>query len=510
MKKKLILGTIIAAILIFGLSQIFLPKKTQLKTIEVSRGNVFEEISEIGIVEKGKEIKLSFQNGGRIEKIFVEVGEEVKSKQPLAKLETHDLELQLAEAEFALKLAQANLEKILAGATPQEKEMTKKELEMAENNLSQAEKNLKEAFSQGFVVLNSDHIALYNSLNFVKEFVKKYIRVSDPETRKIILAKDRIEQVTNELSMNLQNLKSEEYEKIEKTLSLTKKTLEIALEELETIRKTIEESVIFRESVLPVDKNYLDNQKISLNQALSNTISAIEGIYLAKTNLEMAKAKLKIAESKFDLITSPPRETDINLYQLQIDQTKVRIERLRRQIEEATLKSPCDGKILKILKREGEIAQPMMGEVIFVILPKAEFQVKVDIYEKEIVKIKEGMEAEVFFVAFPGQKFIGKISFVEPAPKIKDGAVYFETTIDLETFPENLKPGMSCDVKIKTSQKEGVLVLPREAVKREGGKYFVEVLQNGKVEKREIEIGIGEDLVEVISGLKDGEKVILR
>lgn len=510
MNKKIILVMVLGTVLIFFLIWFSFPKKVHFKIIEVARGNVFEEISESGIVERGKEIKLSFQNGGKIEKIFVEIGEEVKSKQPLAKLETHDLELQLKEAELALQLAEINLEKLLAGARPQEREIAQREVKIAEENFFQAEKNLQDAFSQGFVILNQNHITLYNSLNFLKEFIEKYIRVIDPETRKIILAKDKIEEMTNELSNNLKNLKSEECEKIEKELSLVKEFLESSIQEFEKIRQNVEESSFLRESVLKFDKNQIVNQKLVLNQALGNTISAIESISLAKTNLEIAKSKLKIAKSNLDLITSSPQETDINFYQLQIEQAKVKIERLKKQIEQATLKSPLEGKILKILKKEGEIIQPLSGEIVFVILPRAEFQVKVDIYEKDVPKIKEGMDAEIFFVAFPEKIFNGKIAFIEPGPKIKEGVVYFETTIYLENFPENLKPGMTCDVKIKTSQKENVLVLPREALKREQEKYFVEVLENGKIKKKEVEIGIGEELVEILGGVKEGEKVILR
>lgn len=510
MNKKLIFGILTGILLIFLGFKIFLPKKPQMKIIEVSRRNVFEEILEPGVVEKGEEIKLSFKNGGKIEKIFVKVGQEIKTQEPLAKLDTKDLEPQLKEAELALKLAETNLEKLLAGATLQEKEIAKKELEVAENNLSLAEKNLKDAFSQAFVVINQSHIALYNSLAFSKSFIKKYIQVEDPETRKILLARDKIEEMTNELSSLLQNLESEDFDKVEKTLSLAKGFLEIGIEELETIRKSIEESTFLRESVLTVDKNYLDNQKIALSQALSNTISTIQSISSVKTNFEIAKSKLEMAKSNLDLITSLPRQTDIEIFQTQIEQAKVKIEILTKQIEEATLKSPTDGKIVKVLKKEGEIIQPLMGEVVFLILPKADFQIKTDIYEKDITEIKEGMEAEIVFIALPEQEFKGKVIFIEPAPKIKEGVVYYEVAIELESAPEFLKPGMTCDVKIKTSQKENVLVLPREVIKKEGGKFFVEVLKNKKIEKREIEVGIGEDLVEIISGLEEGEKVILK
>lgn len=486
-------------------------KKTEFKIVKVERRNVFEEILESGIVEKGKETRLSFKNGGKIEKIFVDNGKTVKFKESLAKLETQELELQLKEAELSLKMAQNNLEKLLAGATFQEKELAQKELEVNENSFLSAQKSLDDSFEQGRIVINNVYIALYNSLNFLKEFVQKYVKISDADTRKIILARDKIEEQTINLNLQLEILKTGKIsEKIENVLLMAKKSLEVGVEELENTRKIIEESSYLRENVLFTDKTSLDAQKINLNQKLSATLSVLQTISLTKSNFDIAKAKVEMAKAKLDLITSPPRQNEINLYEIQIEQAKIKIDLLKKQLEEATLKSPFNGKIVKILKREGEIVQPIIGDFIFVILPESQFQIRADIYEKDIVKIKEGADVEITFVAFPNEIFKGKVSFIEPASKIKEGIVYYEVVIEAENLPSELRAGMTCDVKIKTSVKNNVLALPRDAIKKDEGKYLVEILKNGKIEKREVQLGIGEEIVEIISGLKEGEEIVLR
>ena len=71
-----------------------------------------------------------------------------------------------------------------------------------------------------------------------------------------------------------------------------------------------------------------------------------------------------------------------------------------------------------------------------------------------------------------------------------------------------MKPGMTADVIIQTLKKENVLVVPRSALKIEGGITKVRVNANGKIEERQIKTGLfGEDYVEVISGISEGEKV---
>jgi len=91
-----------------------------------------------------------------------------------------------------------------------------------------------------------------------------------------------------------------------------------------------------------------------------------------------------------------------------------------------------------------------------------------------------------------------------------EGVVYYETTIDFKEVKEGIKPGMTTDIVIETNKEEDVLVISKEAVKKEDGKAIVRVFSKGKLKEREIEIGLeGEDLIEVISGLKEGEQVII-
>ncbi|MBZ9578522.1 efflux transporter periplasmic adaptor subunit, partial [Patescibacteria group bacterium] len=68
------------------------------------------------------------------------------------------------------------------------------------------------------------------------------------------------------------------------------------------------------------------------------------------------------------------------------------------------------------------------------------------------------------------------------------------------------------DIIIKTASRENVLVIPEEAVEKKDGKAIVQVLIGKTLQEREIEIGLigSDDMVEVISGLKEGEEVVIK
>jgi multidrug efflux pump subunit AcrA (membrane-fusion protein) len=71
---------------------------------------------------------------------------------------------------------------------------------------------------------------------------------------------------------------------------------------------------------------------------------------------------------------------------------------------------------------------------------------------------------------------------------------------------------MTADVKIQTAFKENSLVIPEKALQEKNGKFIVEIFEEDQIKEREIEIGLrgSGELVEVVSGLKEGEEVIVK
>ena len=100
---------------------------------------------------------------------------------------------------------------------------------------------------------------------------------------------------------------------------------------------------------------------------------------------------------------------------------------------------------------------------------------------------------------------------IDPAEKLVEGVVYYKVTIDFEKENEAIKPGMTADVVIETAKKEDVLVVPRGALEDKNEKKIVKVLENGQVKEREVETGLeGDQLVEILSGLSEGDQVVVK
>lgn len=118
-------------------------EKEEYSTIDVISGPLVQTVSETGTVNPVQEVSLNFFSAGRISDIYVQVGDEVASGTPLASLDTSSLIIRRAEAEAGLKIAEASLSKIIAGASSETVAVSRSEIEQAQANESAARTDLE-------------------------------------------------------------------------------------------------------------------------------------------------------------------------------------------------------------------------------------------------------------------------------------------------------------------------------------------------------------------------------
>jgi RND family efflux transporter MFP subunit len=169
------------------------------------------------------------------------------------------------------------------------------------------------------------------------------------------------------------------------------------------------------------------------------------------------------------------------------------------KISEYTIVSPMDGVVLRRDGEIGEIAE--VGQVLFRVGVPAPLQVVAEVNEEDIPRVKVGQTVLFRTDAFPGRELEGKVREITPM-----GDVAAKTFRIKAALPDDtpLQPGMSVEANIITRQKPNALLIPADAL--QGSAVFV--LQGSRAHKREIRIGIrGTRQVEVLSGLKEGERV---
>lgn len=142
--------------------------------------------------------------------------------------------------------------------------------------------------------------------------------------------------------------------------------------------------------------------------------------------------------------------------------------------------------------------------------------VKVRIHESYIKQVKKGQKVRITADAVPDQPLTGEVTKVGVLPDSQnrwmspDLKVYL-TTISIEGTKDWLKPGMTAKVEVLVDRLPDVVYVPVQAVTPLDGHQVCHVIRGGGTEPRTVEIGqYNDEFIEIKSGLKVGEKVLLR
>ena len=169
------------------------------------------------------------------------------------------------------------------------------------------------------------------------------------------------------------------------------------------------------------------------------------------------------------------------------------------KIADYTIVAPMDGVVLRRDGEVGEIAEA--GQILFRIGVPKPLQVVAEVNEEDIPRVALGETALFRTDAFPEQRLEGKVSDITPMGDV--AAKTFRVKIAL---PDDtpLKPGMSVEANIITREKPNALLIPADAL--QGNTVFV--VDGARARKRDVKVGIrGIRMVEILSGLADGERV---
>src|SRR5262249_20296298 len=126
------------------------------------------------------------------------------------------------------------------------------------------------------------------------------------------------------------------------------------------------------------------------------------------------------------------------------------------------------------------------------------------ISEEKFAKVQVGQPAEVTLVIYPNQKFNAKVSKILPNA---DDSQRYTIYLSVEADAEVLKPYATGEVRITVGEHDNQPLVPRTAI---FNNKFVSVVKNGRVERREVDLGFtGLNVAEVTKGLAPGELVIV-
>ena len=183
------------------------------------------------------------------------------------------------------------------------------------------------------------------------------------------------------------------------------------------------------------------------------------------------------------------------------------LERTGEVFRALTVTAPSGGVVMKRMPAlEGMAVRP--GMELFHIADMSSLWLSVEAFEDQIRWLRVGSVAEVSLTYFPGERFTGRVRFIEPQINEKTRTVPLK--LEIPNRDGRLRAGMYATVEFQPVVARGRVLVPTLAVLRTGQRNLVVVAEGGgRFTPREVELGSeGGGRVAVLSGLEGGEQIV--
>ena len=318
------------------------------------------------------------------------------------------------------------------------------------------------------------------------------------------------------------------------------------------------------EASLQASKSQVEQLRVSIESA-KVALKQAEDAYTRQQNLWKGglttRETLERAENDFKLRQADLRsqEQQLRTQQLRMESESATAASARYDLSKVRIESPITGIVTRRNIEEGETVvigtMNNAGTVLLTIADMSIIQAEVEVDETDIPSVKLGQPAKITIDALPGQTFTGKVTEIGNSP-ISQGtaaqsstqATNFKVVVTLDREIAEVRPGFTCTAEITTAVRDNVLSVPiqattvREVVLDDKGNVVrppenekqtrrpsgvtaptaelkpgqtrkelegVFLVQNNKAVFAPVKTGIaGEKYFEVVSGLKEGDKVI--
>ncbi|GAB2953812.1 HlyD family efflux transporter periplasmic adaptor subunit [Micromonospora polyrhachis] len=138
-------------------------------------------------------------------------------------------------------------------------------------------------------------------------------------------------------------------------------------------------------------------------------------------------------------------------------------------------------------------------------------EISASVAEADATKLKADQAATVSWNALTGVTATAKVVSIDPNATTVNSVVTYGVVLRLDTLPDGVRAGQTVQVSVTVGRVENVVYVNSAALTTTGNRHTVTVLTNGQQETRSVQVGlIGDQAVEIKSGLQAGEQVVLK
>jgi HlyD family secretion protein len=235
----------------------------------------------------------------------------------------------------------------------------------------------------------------------------------------------------------------------------------------------------------------------------------------AQKNYELALNKQNVAKAQVTVLKAKIAQAEAV-----VAQDKANLKQLEEQLSYTDIISPIDGIVLSRDVQMGDAVSSILvlgssATLVMTLGDTSEVYVKGKVDESDIGKVYIGQPARIKVESFKEKTFNGKVTKISPMGVEKDNVTTFEVRVSIQNPGGELKAEMTANAEIILEEHKNVLQIPEGAIIYDKDKKAsVEVPDpKGKDGKDKVAVNIGISngaKTEVLSGLKEGQEVVLQ
>jgi HlyD family secretion protein len=236
----------------------------------------------------------------------------------------------------------------------------------------------------------------------------------------------------------------------------------------------------------------------------------------AATPHEFEENRLALAQAEADVQSlEKAKQTYVNQAQLDTERVTLLVEHARNQVRDLEQKvrstrgiAPADATLYSLPIHQGDFVKE--GDLLAEMADMHHLRVRAFIDEPELGQIDVNQAVEIFWDAHPDRVWSGRTELVPKQVVARGTRNVGELLCSVSNDRLDLIPNTTVDVRIHISERPNVLVIPRGALFIDGARRFVFLVQNDRLHRQDIKVGIANPtMIEVVSGLQEGDQVAL-
>jgi HlyD family secretion protein len=517
-------------------------------TATVQRAAVTSGVSGTGSMTATSQQNMGFPNGGHLTNVFVKVGDRVEAGQVIATIDDFALRQTLEQQQAQLSSQQAALDRLINSPVA----------DGAKDSLSQAQE-----------ILDKTRKSASESLDAAEQEIDNAERKLDIDRKALDSAKDKLEADEDACdngssSSNVegnadtdgatgqagQTGRTNDDDDDDEDGSTANSSGTFGTSRMSGMRQ--------RMQTTPAACNNIASDKQAVTSARQTVVVSENAVETAKKSRDSQKAsgELSIANAEQSVVSarnnsnseSSDRPFDIQEQRGSVVSQQAAVTAAQRDVDDATLRAPAAATVSAINGVVGEYLSPSSngtsalapgsqagipgvdsasaaqaaagvganparpGGTQFLVLDNIDaFQIVVPFNESDAATIQQNQKVNVSVDALPDVTLTGTVLSVAPTGTAISGVVTYYVTMVVDKSDPRVKDGQTVRATVVTEELDNVLTVPSAAVRQEGGKSVVTVLDSDGTQKSvPFEPGkVGADRTQVLSGLREGQQVVL-